>query len=220
MDEAYAESSLEDQLLVYWNRHKTQVLLGLAVAVVLILGIQIAKLWSEKAVSGRAKAYAEANDDSKKAAFAEKFSSSELGGVAFMELADKSYSDKDYAAAIPNYERAFKAFERVEFKQRAHIGLALSRVLSGDESNAKADLEGISRNVDYPDAARAEALYHLSILDWQGGAFEAMLARHGEIEKLSSAGNWLGKALQLQASVPELKKLAEAKASEGLAIEN
>ena len=83
LDEAYAESSLEDQLLVYWNRHKTQVLLGLAVAVVLILGIQIAKLWSEKAVSGRAKAYAEANDDSKKAAFAEKFSSSELGGVAF-----------------------------------------------------------------------------------------------------------------------------------------
>ena len=220
LDEAYAESSLEDQLIVYWNRHKTQVLLGVAAAVLLILGVQVTKLWSEKANADRADAYAEADDDSEKAAFAEKFSDSDLGGVAFMELADKSFSDKDYAAAIPNYEKAFKAFQRVEFKQRAHIGLALSRLLSGDENNAIADLEGISSNVDYPDAARAEALYHLSILDWQEGAFEAMLTRHGEIERLPSAGNWLGKALQLQSIVPELKKLAEAKASEGLAIEN
>jgi predicted negative regulator of RcsB-dependent stress response len=220
LDEAFAESSIEDQLIVFWNRHKSQVLLGLAVAVVLILGIQISKIWSEKATADRANAYTEATDDSKKAAFAEKFSSTELGGVAFMELADKSYSNSDYAAAIPNYERAFKAFERVELKQRAHLGLALSRLLSGNESTAIADLEAISNNAEYPDAARAEALYHLSILDWQGGAFEAMLKRHDQIENLSNSGNWRGKAIQLQGSVPELNKLVEAKASEELVVEN
>ena len=220
LDETYAESSIEDQLIVYWNRHKTQILLSVTAAMVIIVGIQVSKIWSEKSITDRGNAYVEATDDTEKAAFAEKFSSTEIGGVAFLELADKSYSDKDYAAAVPNYEKAFKAFKRAEFKQRAHIGLALSRLLSGDESNAIADLEGISSNFDYPEAARAEALYHLSILDWQGSSFEAMLNRHEEIEKLPNTGNWLGKALQLQASVPELKKLAEAKASEGLTIEN
>ena len=33
LDEAYAESSMEDQLLVYWNRHKNQIVLGIGVAV-------------------------------------------------------------------------------------------------------------------------------------------------------------------------------------------
>ena len=51
LDDAYAESSMEDQLLVYWNRHKNQILTGVTVAVVLVLGIQLFKWWSQKSVA-------------------------------------------------------------------------------------------------------------------------------------------------------------------------
>ena len=220
LDEAYAESSMEDQLLVYWNRHKSQVILGVVAATAIIIGIQVTKWWSSKSASDRGAAYAAATEDADKAGFAEKFSGTDLGGVAFLELADKSYAEGEFAAAVPNYENAFKAFSRYEFKQTAHLGLALSRLQSGDESSAVKDLEAIAANTDYVDSIRAEALYHLSILDWKSGAFELMLQRHEQIEEMPNSGNWQGKAFQLQGSIPELKKLVEEKASDGLVVEN
>ena len=217
LDEAYAESNMEDQLMVYWNRYKNQIVIGLIAAVLVILGIQLSKWWSQKSVTSRGEAYAAASDDSLKAAFAGKFSGTDLGGVAFLELADKAYSDGNFSAAIPHYESAFKAFDMVEFKQRAHLGLALSRLQAGDESVAIKDLESIGANVDYPDVSRAEAYYHLSVLDWEKGDFDAMLGRHDQIEELMGAGNWLSQALQLQNSIPELRKLVQARATEGSA---
>ena len=220
LDEAYAESNMEDQLLVYWNRYKNQILLGLTAAVLLIFGFQLSKWWSKKAVSDRAQSYAEAVEDSQKEAFADKFSGTDLGGVAFLELGDKAYTDGEFASAGSLYEKAFDAFDMVEFKQRAHLGLAMTRFQAGDESGAVKDLESIADNTDYPDAARGEALYQLAVIDWENGSFETMLQRHNRIETLTNAANWQGKALQLQNSIPELKNLVEAKASEGLSLEN
>jgi predicted negative regulator of RcsB-dependent stress response len=220
LDEAYAESSMEDQLLVYWNRHKNQILTGLTGALLLIVGFQLSKWWSQKTVSDRSQAYAAATVDSEKEAFADNFSGTDLGGVAYMELADNAYNDGDFATAVSLYEKAFEAFDMVEFKQRAHLGLAMARFQAGDESDAFNDLESIADNAGYPDAARGEALYQLSVVDWKNGSFETMLQRHERIETLTNAGNWQGKALQLQNSIPELKKLVEAKAAEGLTLGN
>jgi len=220
LDEAYAESNMEDQLLVYWNRHKNQIVLAVGLAITLIIGIQLSKWWSVKSLSDRGQAYSEATEDAEKEAFANKFSGTDLGGIAYLELADKHYTDGDFAAAVPVYEKAFNAFGMVEFKQRAHLGLAMARLQAGEESNAAKDLEAVADNADYPDAARGEALYQLSIIDWKNGSFESMLQRQDRIDGLTNAGNWQGKALQLQNSVPELKKLVEAKASEGITLEN
>ena len=82
------------------------------------------------------------------------------------------------------------------------------------------DLEAIAANDDYVDSIRAEALYHLSILDWKNSAFEAMLQRHEQIEALPNSGNWQAKALQLQGSIPELKQLVDARAPADLIVEN
>ena len=220
LDEAYAESSMEEQLIVYWNRHKNQILMGLTGAALLIVGFQLSNWWSQKSVSDRAEAYAAASEDSEKEAFADKFSGTDLGGIAYLELADKAYEDGEFAASVPLYEKAFNAFDMVEFKQRAHLGLAMARFQAGDESDAFNDLESIADNAGYPDAARGEALYQLSVVDWKNGSFETMLQRHERIETLTNAGNWQGKALQLQNSIPELKKLVEAKAAEGLTLGN
>ncbi len=220
LDEAYAESSMEDQLVVYWNRHKTQVLAGVIIALFAIVGLQVTKWLSAKSAADRGAAYAAATEDADKLAFGEEYSKTDLGGVAFLELADKSYADGDFAAALPNYEKAFQAFSRYEFKQTAHLGLALTRLQSGDESSAIKDLEAIAANADYVDSIRAEALYHLSILDWKNSAFEAMFQRHEQIEALPNSGNWQAKAVQLQGSIPELKQLVDARAPAELIVEN
>lgn len=221
LDEAYAESSVEEQLLVYWNRHKSQIVLGISVVVVLIIGFQISKWWSAKAISDRGQAYAEASDDAQKQAFADDNSGSDLGGIAYLELADSAYSEAEYSSAVSLYEKAFKAFEMIEFKQRAHLGLAMSRLQAGEEGNASKDLQSIADNAEYSDAARGEALYQLSVIDWQNGDFVSMLAHQDRIDGLVNAGNWQSKALQLQSSIPELKELVEASAAGGeTALEN
>ena len=220
LDEAYAESSVEEQLLVYWNRHKNQIVLGVGVAVILIIGFQVTKWWSAKSVSDRSEAYASASDDSQKEAFADDHSGTDLGGVAYLELADGAYTEGEYASAVSYYEKAFSAFDMIEFKQRAHLGLAMSRLQAGEESNASKDLEAIANNAEYPDAARGEALYQLSVIDWQNGDFVSMLAHQDRIDGLANAGNWQGKALQLQNSIPELKALVESSASGDTGLEN
>lgn len=220
LDEAYAESSMEDQLLVYWNRYKNQILLGVSLAVALVVGIQVSNWWSAKAAADRGEAYAAATGAAEKEAFADKFSKSELGGVAYLELADQAYTDGEFSKAVSFYEKAFKAFDSDIFKQRAHLGIAVARLKAGDSTVAIKDLESISKQNDYPEVARAEALYHLSILDWEKEDFEAMLEKHQSIEALPNAGNWLRKAFELQNTVPGLKKLAEAQASDGWAAEN
>ena len=213
LDEAYAESSMEEQLLVYWNRHKNQIVLGVGVALILIVGYQLSAWWSAKSVEDRGQAYAEAADAGQKQAFADKHSGTDLGGLAFLELADKAYTDAEYSKAVGLYEQAFSAFELTEFKQRAHLGLAMARLQAGEEANAVKDLEAVANNAEYPDAARGEALYQLSVIDWQNGDFESMLAHQDRIDGLAYASHWQGKAMQLQNSIPELRQRVDGSAS-------
>lgn len=216
LDEAYAESNMEDQLLVYWNRHKNQIVLSVGAAIILIIGFQLSNWWSAKSVADRGQAYAEASDDAQKEAFADSHSSTDLGGAAYLELADNAYTEGEFSSAASFYEKAYNAFDMIEFKQRAHLGLAMSRLLAGEEGNATKDLQAIADNAEYPDAARGEALYQLSVIDWQNGDFQSMLQHQDRIDGLANASNWQGKALQLQSSIPELKRLVEASASDAL----
>lgn len=220
LDEAYAESSLEDQLVVYWNRHKNQIVLTISAALLIIIGFQLTKWWRGKTVADRAAAYAAASGDSQKETFADDHSGTDLGGVAYLELADEAFEAADYSNAAGYYQKALDAFEMVIFKQRAHLSLAMSRLLAGEESAAVQELESIAANTVYPEAARGEAYYQLSVIDWKRADFESMLRRHEEIDSLLNAGNWQAKARQLQNSIPELKKLVEAKSGAGISVEN
>jgi len=211
LDDAFAESSMEEQLIVYWNRYKTQVLVILFAVVVVIVGTQIGKWLGQKSDADRSAAYAAAATDEEKEAFADKHSGSNLGGVAYLELADAAYESADFSKAIGFYEKAYKALDIGAIQQRAHLGLALSRLQAGEQANAAKDLESIAGEESYPEAARAEALYHLSILDWEAQDFEGMLAHHEQLEVFTNASSWQQKAFALQSLVPELRALVEAK---------
>ncbi len=219
LDEAFAASNLEDQLVVYWNRYKNQVVLLVLAVLVSIAGVQVAKWWSAQSLSDRTETYAAATTDAEKEAFADKNSGRNIGGTAYLELADKAYSDGEFSKATGFYEKAFQVLDLIPLMQRAHLGLALSNLQAGNTDIAVNDLQSLANHSDYLDVAKAEALYHLSVIEWEKSNFASMLSYHDQIEELGSPGLWQSQAKSLQRTVAELKVLVEARLNEEPAAE-
>ncbi len=214
LDEALAISDLDDQLVVFWNRYKNQVVLLLLVALATIVGVQVAKWWNEKSMRDRSAAYSFATTEAEKEAFADKNAKRNIGGTAYLELADMAYSDGEFSKAADLYEKAFQALDLILLKQRANLGLALANLQAGNTEDAVDSLQAAANNGDYLDVAKAEALYHLSVIEWEKANFPAMLNYHDQIDDLVNPGLWQSKAQSLQRTVPGLKVLVEARLNE------
>ena len=220
LDEALAASDLDDQLVVFWNRYKNQVVLLLLVALATIVGVQVAKWWSAKSMGDRSAAYSIATTEAEKEAFADKNSRRNIGGAAYLELADMAYSDGEFSKAAGLYEKAFQALDLILLKQRSHLGLALANLQAGNTEDAVESLQAAANNGDYLDAAKAEALYHLSVIEWEKANFASMLDYHDQIDRLGNPGLWQSKAQALQRTVAGLKALVEARLNEESAAES
>ena len=215
LEDALVSANLDDRLVDYWNRHKNQVVLLLWLALATIAGIQGAKWWSAKSLSLRADAYAAATTDLEKEAFADNNARHNIGGTAYLELADKAYAEGEFSKAGPLYEKAYKALDLILLKQRSHLGLALANLQAGSKEEAVQLLQSAANNGDYLDVAKAEALFHLSVIEWKDANFSAMLSYQDQIEELSNPGLWQSKAQALQRTIAGLKELVEARLNEG-----
>src|SRR5687768_17291693 len=98
----------------------------------------------------------------------------------YLRDGDSEYADKDFAGAIPHYKRAFEIEQREQKldKNLRNVlidSLAMSYVLSGDQTNARVVLAyGLSKDFSYPmfhyilarsygqEGNEAEAIYRLS----------------------------------------------------------
>lgn len=214
LDEALAASDLEEQLVVFWNRYKNQVVWLLLLAVAAIAGIQGSKWWGAKSLSDRSAAYSSATTEVEKEAFADKNARHNIGGAAYLELADMAYSDEEFTKAAGYYEKALQALDLILLKQRAHLGLALATLQAGNTEPGLELLQAVANQGDYLDPAKAEALYHLSVIQWERADFPAMLNYHDQIDGLVNPGLWQSKAQSLQRTVPELKALVEERLNE------
>ncbi len=220
LDEALATSDLDDQLVVFWNRYKNQVVLVVLVALATIVGIQGEKWWSAKSLSDRSAAYSTATTEVEKEAFADKNAKHNIGGAAYLELADMAYSDEDFSKAGDLYEKALRALDLIPLEQRAHLGLALATLQAGNTEDGLERLQAVANHGDYLDMAKAEALYHLSVTAWERANYPAMLDYHDQIDELVNPGLWQSKAQSLQRTVPELKALVEERLNEEPAADN
>ncbi len=220
LDEALATSDLDDQLVVFWNRYKNQLVLVVLVALATIVGIQGEKWWSAKSLHDRSAAYSTATTEVEKEAFADKNARRNIGGAAYLELADKAYSDEEFSKAGDLYEKAMRALDLIPLEQRAHLGLALATLQAGNTEHGLERLQAVANHGDYLDAAKAEALYHLSVMEWERANFPAMLDYHDQIDELVNPGLWQLKAQSLQRTVPELKALLEERLNEEQAADS
>ncbi len=212
LDDAFAEASVEEQLSVFWSRNKNFIIGGVSLFIIIVLGQQGFQYWTQKTKADLSASYAAAEEDVDKELFADRNSSTDLGGVAYIELADKAYEAGEFAKAQSLYEKSYSSFSYESLKGRSELGQGICKIQLDDNDGGVAALDSVSSNVNYTDVIRAEAYFQKSIVAWKQGDFVTMLSEQEALAELSNTGVWGVKADNLQKTVAELKALIEAEA--------
>jgi Uncharacterized protein conserved in bacteria len=216
IDENYLAPTLEDKLLIFWEKNGRSV-----IAVVVLVAVGLIARWGfqvfaenrERAIAAE---YAAANDSVALKAFAESQPTAALSGVAYLRLADEAYAEGRFAAAQADYDSAKKILGNNILGDRARLGSAISQIQAGDAAGGKTALEALANDVSYLGTLRGEAAFHLAVLAREAG--QPAEARKWVELTLSAdpTGLWAQRAMQLSIGLPEDPASTEAPAnSEG-----
>lgn len=182
--------SFEDRVSIYWSENKAFISGSILVLALVIIGFNGMRIYQSHAEAKIQAAYAEARASDTLEAFAQTHSDKDLGGLAALALADEAYEAKEFERAVNFYTIASGALEGSLLEGRALTGQAFARFYNGQKADALAQLSDIASNNQLPEAARAEAAYHLAIeadLAGRGEDFERYVA---QIENSQLAGQW------------------------------
>ena len=141
-------------------------------------------------------------------AFAAAHAGHPLSAVAYLTVADQKFQAGDFAAAADNYTRAQAGLQNEALIGRAKLGVAISRLDTGDRPTGEAALKAIVADTSAYKTTRAEAAYHLAHLAFEAGRYDDARKLVGDITRIEAEGVWAQRALQLRASLPEDKKAA------------
>ncbi|NBB78083.1 MAG: hypothetical protein GVY36_01335 [Verrucomicrobia bacterium] len=182
--------SFEDRVSIYWSENKGFITGSIIVLALVIIGFNGARIYQERAEAKVQAAYAEAKAADTLDAFAQAHTNDELGGLAALSVADTAFEAEDFERAVNFYTIASGALEGTILEGRALIGQAFARFYNGQENDALAQLADIAANATLPDAARAEAAYHLAIEADLAGRSDEFDRYAAQIENSELAGQW------------------------------
>ena len=201
LDDSYLTPSLEDRLYLFWEKNGKTIT---AVGVVIVLGL--AGRWGfEQYAAYRERqvqeAYAGALNNKDLEAFASANPAAALSGVARLRLADEAYKAGDYRAASATYIAATPLLKDTPLAHRARLGSALS-LLQAQDASARPALEALANDVGLAKASRAEAAYHLAVLDRDAGRNEDATRWAVLAISVDTSGLWSQRATQLKDLIP------------------
>lgn len=185
------EISFEDRVRVYWDENRGFINACIFVLAALVIGYNGFRIYASYSLEKLQTAYSEARATGHGLAeFAQANSSTELGGVAALSVADEAFLAADYEEAVNFYTIASSSLKGSLLEGRALIGQAFARYYNGQENDARAQLADIAANARLADAARAEAAYHLAIAADIRGNTEEFVRFAEQIRNLPLAGQW------------------------------
>ena len=189
----------EEKVWLFWEKYRNWIVIGIAAAVIGIAGTQIDQYLQEKRIEEQQNAYLQSIEQNTNDVFSEKYPKSALSGLTRLSKADDTYSEKQYETSLQHYKKAKNAFSQPLLKQRARIGMALSQYQLGNtgEATTLLDQAAYDPKNEYQ-ALRAEALYHLSVINLDKGEFSAAEAHLNEIEAMEQSGIWSTRARLLR----------------------
>lgn len=126
LDEDLEGVEFEDRVWLYWKRNKNFIIMSIAAAFAIIIGVQGYKIYAANAKAELANAYASAQSADELAKFAEQNSGKKLAGVALLQNADKLFADGKFSEAQTAYENAGKDLKKTVLEGRALVGAAAS----------------------------------------------------------------------------------------------
>ena len=202
IDENYLAPTLEDKLLIFWEKNGRAVIAVLIVVAFAIVARWAFTMFAESRERAIAAEYADAKDSAALKAFAEAHPKAALAGVAHLRLADEAYVAGNFSVAQVAYDAAAKALAGQALGDRARLGFALSKLQSGDTVAAKPALEALANDASFTRTLRGEAGFHLAVLARDAGQ-TAEANKWVELVLASDpAGLWAQRAMQLRAALP------------------
>lgn len=203
VDENYLAPSFEDRLQMFWERHGRTVIVGLVLIAVFFAARSGFSLYAEHREKAVRTEYAEIKDAASLKAFAQANPAVPLAGVAWLRIADETYTAGDYAAAASAYAAAAPLLKDNPLGSRARLGESVSLLLAGNP-DAASSMEKLAGDTTLPAVVRAESAYHLAVLARDQGNAEAVARWVALTLSLDTTGLWAQRASRMQqAPAPE-----------------
>lgn len=189
---------IEEKLRQFWGRYRTVVVILCAVVVLAILGRGITEYLAEQKMQSVQAAYAVANTPEKLRLFAEENEGHELAAVAWVRVADAAYTEGKSAAAIESYRTAVDTLEDGPLADRAALGLAMSQIMAGKNTEGKGSLKVLEESDEVMSGVRVEAAYHLARLAHTDNDAAAVKVHIEQIMQIDPSSPWAQRVMSLQ----------------------
>jgi len=192
--------SFEQRLNAFWVKNRKLVFLLCAVVVVAIVAREGLAISAAKSRERLAQNYAVAAATPEGLRqFAQDNVGIQLGGVAWLQVADTAYEADKFSEAASAYEQSLRGLEKGSaLANRAALGLAVSQLKSGAEAQGKAGLAALADDASVSVAVRAEAGYHLALFAHVAGEQEAFAQRAAQLAQIDPTSLWNQRLLSLQ----------------------
>lgn len=195
--------SPEQKLQGFWKNYQVPIAV---LCVAIIIGIAGRGLWVKMQQSKEASIeadFAAASTPESLKTFAAAHEGHALAGAAYVRIADKAYTDAQYAEAITNYQSAIADLPAGPVLSRVKLGLAMSEVQGGREAEGVAALKTYLADTSIPSVLRAQAAYQLASLAASEGRASEASGYCDQVLALDQVGQrwWGEQAFNLKASL-------------------
>lgn len=198
----------EEKLQQFWERN-SKLIVG--ICVIILLAIVARGGWDYLATQkerGVEADYAKANSPAQLKSFAEANSGHELAGLAWLRLADQAYAAEQGTDAVTNYQKAAKELKSGPLADRAHLGLAMAQLLSGQADAGQAGLKTLLDDDHAFKGVRVEAAYQLASLAHAAGRTADVKQYADRIMQIDPNSPWSQRAIGLRADEPAAPETA------------
>ncbi len=205
VDENYVAPGFEDKLLKFWENNSRRVILVVAVAALVWLGLILRGHLAEQHDQDVAVAYGAANTVAGLKIFLAEHPDEPQAGLALLRIADDAYAAGNFVEARSNYEKAVAQLAKLPdnvgrpFAARARLGAAVAVLRAGQATEGVTALSKLAADVSLPKAIRAEAAFDTAVQAMTEGRSADANKLAQDAATMDPTGPWASRAQGLKA---------------------
>ena len=198
----HPDGAFDDPLHEWWQKNGKSLIAGALIIVIgtgLIFGFRAYRASQEDALQV---AFNDAVATDTLAEFAEANAGYPLAGIAALQTANFAFGEQDWNRALEFYSLAAESLAGNPLSGKARLGVAITQSKMGESTKAKNILATLADDTTEFPAARAEALYFLSLLALEEGQQDEFEKWSGKLADLDQTGNWSSRLSYFESRVP------------------